>query len=328
MKKSDTRNFARNNPVGRFISRNAMILSALIVMGIVLSLISNSFFSSANVLSVLRQASTNAILSMSMAMVLIIGCIDLSISSSLALSGALCVIMINNGVPIYLALVVTLIFGAFCGLLNGAMAAFTDIPPFIITLATQQCFRGAAYLLTDGRTIMCYDETFTKIGAGSFLGIPVPVIIVLIVLVIAAIILSKSKFGRRMYAIGGNKSAAVYSGIKVKKVTVIVYVLTGTLASLAGIVLCSRTYSCQPTAGTGYECDAIAAAVLGGVSFNGGVGTAGGVMLGSLVIAFLNNGLNMLHVHAYWQTIAKGIVILIAVFFDTMKVDKMRGRKA
>lgn len=327
MKKSDTGNFARNNPVGRFISRNAMILSALIVMGIVLSLISSSFFSSANVLSVLRQASTNAILSMSMAMVLIIGCIDLSISSSLALSGALCVIMINNGVPIYLALAVTLVFGAFCGLLNGVMAAFTDIPPFIITLATQQCFRGAAYLLTDGRTIMCYDDTFTKIGAGSFLGIPVPVVIVLIVLVIAAIILSKSKFGRRMYAIGGNKSAAVYSGIKVKKVTVIVYVLTGTLASLAGIVLCSRTYSCQPTAGTGYECDAIAAAVLGGVSFNGGVGTAVGVMLGSLVIAFLNNGLNMLHVHAYWQTIAKGIVILIAVFFDTMKVEKMRGRK-
>lgn len=324
MKKSDTQSFARNNPFGRFISQNSMILSALIIMGIVLSLISSSFFSSANLLSVLRQASTNAILSMSMAMVLIIGCIDLSISSSLALSGALCVIMINNGVSIYLALIVTLAFGAFCGLLNGAMAAFTDIPPFIITLATQQCFRGAAYLLTDGRTIMCYDETFTQIGAGSFWGIPIPVIIVLIVFIIAAIILGKSKFGRRMYAIGGNKAAAIYSGIKVRKVTVIVYVLTGILASLAGIVLSSRTYSCQPTAGTGYECDAIAAAVLGGVSFNGGIGTAGGVMLGALVIAFLNNGLNMLHVHAYWQTIAKGIVILIAVFFDTIKVEKMR----
>ena len=174
---------------------------------------------------------------------------------------------------------------------------------------------------------MCYEPSFTNIGTGSILGLPIPVWIVIIVLAFVAILLGQSKFGRRMYAIGGNKSAAIYSGIKVQRISVVVYLLTGILAALAGVVLSSRTYSCQPTAGDGYECDAIAAAVLGGVSFNGGIGTAGGVLIGALVIAFLNNGLNMLHVQAYWQTIAKGIVILLAVYFDTLKMAKLgRGK--
>ena len=328
MNKSDLKRMAYNNPITRYFKRNAMILCALIVMGVLLSLISNSFFSKANLLSVLRQASTNTILSLAMAMVLIIGCIDLSISSVLALSGALCVMMINVGMPTYLALLITLAFGAFCGLLNGLLVAYTEIPPFIITLATQQCFRGTVYLLTDGRTIMCYEPSFTNIGTGSILGLPIPVWIVIIVLAFVAILLGQSKFGRRMYAIGGNKSAAIYSGIKVQRISVVVYLLTGILAALAGVVLSSRTYSCQPTAGDGYECDAIAAAVLGGVSFNGGIGTAGGVLIGALVIAFLNNGLNMLHVQAYWQTIAKGIVILLAVYFDTLKMAKLGRGKA
>ena len=316
-------NWLQNNPVTRYFKRNYSILIALVVMGLLLTLISSSFFSKSNFLSVLRQASTNSILSLAMAMVLIIGCIDLSVSSILGLGGALCVIMIGHNMPVAVALLLTVLFGALSGLINGSLVAFTKIPPFIITLATQQCFRGAAYLLTDGRTIMCYEDGFTMLGTGNLLGIPIPVVIVAVILAFVAMLLGKSKFGRRMYALGGNQAAAVYSGIKVRRIIIVVYILAGVLAAIAGIVLSSRTYSCQPTAGDGYEGDAIAAAVLGGVSFNGGIGTAGGVLIGSLIIAFLSNGLNMLHVQSYWQTIAKGLVILIAVYFDTLKTVKM-----
>lgn len=328
MNSNKFQSYLRNNFVTRYLKRNYSILIALIVMGMILTVISSSFFTSSNLWSVLRQASINTLLALAMAMVLIIGCIDLSVSSVLALSGALGVIMINNGIPVSIAMLLALGFGVVSGSLNGFLVAFTQIPPFIITLATQQCFRGAAYLVTNGRTIMCYEPAFTNLGSGNILGLPIPVLIVVLVLALVAMMLGKAKFGRRMYAVGGNKSAATYSGINVQRITVVVYILTGVLSALAGIVLASRTYSCQPTAGEGYECDAIAAAVLGGVSFTGGVGTAGGVLIGSLIIAFLNNGLNMLHVQSYWQTIAKGIVILIAVYFDTLKTDRLgRGMR-
>lgn len=321
MKPTDNNNVMMQS-VRKFLKRNSMILIALFILVLALTIFTDTFMTKDNLLSVIRQISVDSVLAFGMAMVLIIGCIDLSVSSMLALSGCVCVYMIEHGMPTELAILLTLAFGAGCGMVNGLIAAFTTIPAFIITLATQQVFRGAAYLMTNGKSIMCYDEKFSAMGTGYVGPIPILGIIIFICLILSSILLNKTKFGRGMYAIGGNKSAAIYAGIKVKKITCLVFVLTGILSSMSGIMLASRVYSAQPAAGTGYEGNAIAAAVLGGVSFNGGVGTIGGVLIGVFIIGFMNNGLNMLHVTSYWQIIIKGLLILLAVYLDTLRGSK------
>ena len=306
----------------KFLKRNSMILVALFLIILALSIFTTTFLTTDNILSVMRQISVDSVLAFGMALVLIIGCIDLSVGSVLALSGCVCVTLIEGGMPTEAAVIITLVFGAACGGINGLLATFTTIPSFIITLATQQCFRGAAYLMTNGKSIMCYDEKFSSIGTGYFGPIPILAIVIVICLVLLSILLNRTKFGRGMYAIGGNKSAAVYAGIKVKFITTMVFVFTGVMSAIAGIMLAARVYSAQPTSGAGYEGNAIAAAVLGGVSFSGGLGPAGGVMIGVLILGFMNNGLNMLHVTSYWQIIVKGLLILLAVYLDTLKSNK------
>ena len=306
----------------KFLKRNSMILVALFLIILALSIFTTTFLTTDNILSVMRQISVDSVLAFGMALVLIIGCIDLSVGSVLALSGCVCVTLIEGGMPTEAAVIITLVFGAACGGINGLLATFTTIPSFIITLATQQCFRGAAYLMTNGKSIMCYDEKFSSIGTGYFGPIPILAIVIVICLVLLSILLNRTKFGRGMYAIGGNKSTAVYAGIKVKFITTMVFVFTGVMSAIAGIMLAARVYSAQPTSGAGYEGNAIAAAVLGGVSFSGGLGTAGGVMIGVLILGFMNNGLNMLHVTSYWQIIVKGLLILLAVYLDTLKSNK------
>ncbi|WP_394924896.1 ABC transporter permease [uncultured Robinsoniella sp.] len=306
----------------KFLKRNSMILVALFLIILALSIFTTTFLTTDNILSVTRQISVDSVLAFGMALVLIIGCIDLSVGSVLALSGCVCVTLIEGGMPTEAAVIITLVFGAACGGINGLLATFTTIPSFIITLATQQCFRGAAYLMTNGKSIMCYDEKFSAIGTGYIGPIPILAIVIVICLVLLSMLLNRTKFGRGMYAIGGNKSAAVYAGIKVKFITTMVFVFTGVMSAIAGIMLASRVYSAQPTSGAGYEGNAIAAAVLGGVSFIGGLGTAGGVMIGVLILGFMNNGLNMLHVTSYWQIIVKGLLILLAVYLDTLKSNK------
>lgn len=306
--------------IQKFLKRNSMILTALLLLVLALSLFTDTFLTVDNILSVMRQISIDAVLAFGMALVLIIGCIDLSVGSVLALSGCLCVAMIETGgVPTEAAIIITLVFGAFCGLINGVLATFTTIPSFIITLATQQCFRGAAYLMTNGKSIMCYEEKFSSIGTGTAGPIPILALVIFVCLIFTSVLLGRTKFGRGMYAIGGNKKAAIYAGVNVKLITACVFVFTGIMSAMSGIMLASRVYSAQPTSGSGYECNAIAAAVLGGVSFSGGIGTAGGVMIGVLIIGFMNNGLNMLHVTSYWQIIIKGLLILLAVYLDTLR---------
>ena len=306
----------------KFLKRNSMILVALFLIILALAIFTTTFLTTDNILSVMRQISVDSVLAFGMALVLIIGCIDLSVGSVLALSGCVCVTLIEGGMPTEAAVIITLLFGAACGGINGLLATFTTIPSFIITLATQQCFRGAAYLMTNGKSIMCYDEKFSAIGTGYIGPIPILAIVIVICLVLLSLLLNRTKFGRGMYAIGGNKSAAVYAGIKVKFITTMVFVFTGVMSAIAGIMLASRVYSAQPTSGAGYEGNAIAAVVLGGVSFSGGLGTAGGVMIGVLILGFMNNGLNMLHVTSYWQIIVKGLLILLAVYLDTLKSNK------
>lgn len=298
------------------------ILIGLVVLFLFLSVATDSFLSTKNMLQVLRQICINGLLAFGMTFVLIIGGIDLTVGSVVAISGVSVVIMLNSGVPLPVALVVALLLGAIVGLLNGGIIALTGMPPFIVTLSLQGTIRGIAYVITDGRSVSCDNAVFNAIGNGYLFGIPIPIYIVAFVMIVISILLYYKRFGRRMYAVGGNITAAGFSGIHVKKIMVQVYVLSGVLSALAGIILASRMYSGQPASGQAYESDAIAAAVLGGTSFNGGIGTVGGTLIGALVIGFLTNGLNLLHISSYVQMIIKGLVIIGAVGIDILKNRK------
>ena len=320
--KHEKPNVLVDNPLGSFIKRNMGILIGLVVLFLFLSVATDSFLSTKNMLQVLRQICINGLLAFGMTFVLIIGGIDLTVGSVVAISGVSVVIMLNSGVPLPVALVDALLLGAIVGLLNGGIIALTGMPPFIVTLSLQGTIRGIAYVITDGRSVSCDNAVFNAIGNGYLFGIPIPIYIVAFVMIVISILLYYTRFGRRMYAVGGNITAAGFSGIHVKKIMVQVYVLSGVLSALAGIILASRMYSGQPASGQAYESDAIAAAVLGGTSFNGGIGTVGGTLIGALVIGFLTNGLNLLHISSYVQMIIKGLVIIGAVGIDILKNRK------
>lgn len=308
-----------------YVKDNLGILVGFFVLCLVLSILSDAFLTGANISNVLRQASTNANLAVGMTIALIICGIDLSVGSVLALSGTLTAgLIVNNNVPVGIAIVIGLTVGTFLGFINGQIISRTGMPPFIVTLAMMQIARGVVYVYTNGMPVRVMTESFNAVGSGYVGPIPLPVLYSAILMITVGIILSKTKLGRRIYAVGGNRDAAKFSGISIAKVEVFTYTLTAFLSALSGIVLCARMYSGQPTVGIGFELDAIAAAVLGGTSFSGGIGRIGGTLIGVLVIAVLNNGLNLMNVNSFWQSIAKGLVILIAVYFDLAKKKKSK----
>ena len=297
------------NAVKIYFKENLGIIVAFLVLCVFLSVFPKT--------SALRQISTNLFLACGMTMVIILGGIDLSVGSIIALSGCIsagCVARYNLPLPI--ALLMGLLVGLLVGMFNGAVISKTTIPAFIVTLATMNIAKGLAYVYTGGSPVRVVTKEWQFLGAG-YVGIfPTPVVILVIVLIITAIIMNKTKMGRHMYAVGGNQQAAEFSGIKVEKVKFFVHAFSGLMAGLAGIVLASRMYSGQPTAGDGAEMDAIAAVVVGGTSMAGGSGKIGGTIIGGLIIGVLNNGLNLLNVNSFWQYVVKGVVILLAVFLD------------
>lgn len=308
------------NAVKIYFKENLGIIVAFLVLCVFLSVFpktSGSFFTRQNIFNVLRQISTNLFLACGMTMVIILGGIDLSVGSIIALSGCIsagCVARYNLPLPI--ALLMGLLVGLLVGMFNGAVISKTTIPAFIVTLATMNIAKGLAYVYTGGSPVRVVTKEWQFLGAG-YVGIfPTPVVILVIVLIITAIIMNKTKMGRHMYAVGGNQQAAEFSGIKVEKVKFFVHAFSGLMAGLAGIVLASRMYSGQPTAGDGAEMDAIAAVVVGGTTMAGGSGKIGGTIIGGLIIGVLNNGLNLLNVNSFWQYVVKGVVILLAVFLD------------
>ena len=308
------------NAVKIYFKENLGIIVAFLVLCVFLSVFpktSGSFFTRQNIFNVLRQISTNLFLACGMTMVIILGGIDLSVGSIIALSGCIsagCVARYNLPLPI--ALLMGLLVGLLVGMFNGAVISKTTIPAFIVTLASMNIAKGLAYVYTGGSPVRVVTKEWQFLGAG-YVGIfPTPVVILVIVLIITAIIMNKTKMGRHMYAVGGNQQAAEFSGIKVEKVKFFVHAFSGLMAGLAGIVLASRMYSGQPTAGDGAEMDAIAAVVVGGTSMAGGSGKIGGTIIGGLIIGVLNNGLNLLNVNSFWQYVVKGVVILLAVFLD------------
>ncbi|AKU26511.1 ribose ABC transporter permease [Geobacillus sp. LC300] len=297
-------------------------LIGLFLLCIVLSILSDDFLTMDNWLNLLRQVSINALIAFGMTFVILTGGIDLSVGSVLALSSAITAGMMAQGMNGFVAILVGLLAGMVMGVLNGVIITKGKVAPFIATLATMTAFRGLTLVYTDGRPITGFasdDIMFQMIGRGYFFGIPVPIILMLTVYIALYVVLKKTTFGRHTYAIGGNEEASRLSGLRVDRLKIYVYALTGALSALAGLILTSRLNSAQPTAGTAYELDAIAAVVLGGTSLSGGRGWIFGTLVGALIIGVLNNGLNLLNVSSFYQQVIKGAVILLAVLLDRRK---------
>lgn len=307
------------------LKNNIGIIAVLVILFVILSFISPVFLTSSNLITVLQQITINVFLALGMTLVIILGGIDLSVGAIVALSGTLTVgFIVNSGIPVYAAILLGVLLGGLIGLLNGFVIAQFKLPPFIVTLASMYIAQGIAYIYSGGQAARITNDAFTNIGTVRIFGfIPLPVVYMVILVAIFIILLSKTKFGTYVYAIGGNREAARLSGVPSKKVEISVYVLTGVLAAFAGIVLAARMYSGQPSVGQGYELDAIAACVLGGVSMAGGRGRISGTVFGAIVIGVVSNGLNLLGVNSFWQLLVMGLIILIAVIIDAQKGKKL-----
>ncbi|EKG0007213.1 ribose ABC transporter permease [Vibrio cholerae] len=295
-------------------------LIALLFLVVVVSFLNPNFFTVDNLLNILRQTSVNAIIAVGMTLVILTAGIDLSVGSVLALCGAFAATLVAMEVPVLVAVPTALLAGAALGAISGIIIAKGKVQAFIATLVTMTLLRGVTMVYTDGRPISTgftdTADTFAWFGTGYALDIPVPVWLMVVVFASAWYLLNHTRFGRYVYAVGGNESATRLSGINVDRVKIGVYAICGLLAALAGIIVTSRLSSAQPTAGMGYELDAIAAVVLGGTSLMGGKGRIMGTLIGALIIGFLNNALNLLDVSSYYQMIAKAVVILLAVLVD------------
>jgi ribose/xylose/arabinose/galactoside ABC-type transport system permease subunit len=291
------------------------IAFALLVM--VLGIISPPFFNPSNIINILRQTSVNGIIAIGMTLIIITGGIDLSVGSLLALSAVIATSFAHPGdwplvVPVFLGLLV----GLGGGLVNGLLVAKKRMAPFIVTLGMMTAARGLALVYTNGRPVINLSDGYNNIGGGYIAGLPVPVLVFTGIVALGAFVLHYTRFGRYIFAVGGNELAAKVSGIDTDKIKISVYAITGALAGLAGVVLSSRVMSGSASTGQGYELDAIAAVVIGGTSLKGGVGTIAGTVVGALIIGVMNNGLDLMNVSSYWQQIVKGLIIVLAVMLD------------
>lgn len=293
-------------------------LLALAVIIILLSILSPDFRSIDNFLSLIRQATINGLIAFGMTAVILTGGIDLAVGSTLAFCTSLCAMMISSGVNVLLAMLTALAVGVILGGISGVMVSYGKLQPFIATLITMTVYRGVTMIMTGGKPIsrLGNDKLLVGIGRGEFLKIPIPVWILIIVFFIFLFILKKMTIGRKIYAVGSNDKAAALAGVNISSVKIFVYSLSGLVSALAGIILLSRLGSAQPTLGDGYELDAIAAVAVGGCSMSGGKGQIYGTLIGVLIIAVLNNGLNIMGVASYYQDVVRGIVILLAVLTD------------
>lgn len=297
------------------------VLIALFALIIVIGIIRPEFRTVDNFLSLLRQSSINGFIAFGMTCVILTGGIDLSVGSVLALTSAFCAYFLTHGVPAGAAMLLALVIGVGFGVISGTLVTAGRLQPFIATLITQIVFRGFTMIFTEGKPISNLGDSFLFkfLGKGNLFGIPFPVILFIIAFVVIWFVLEKTTFGRRLYATGSNASAAKLAGVNINKTKLYAYAISGGFAALSGLVLLSRLGSAQPLAGDGYELDAIAAVALGGTSMNGGRGRIWGTFVGVLIIAVLNNGLNILGVSSYWQEVVKGLVILIAVLSDSKR---------
>lgn len=296
------------------------IIIAFIILCIVLSIASPSFLTVTNILNILRQVSIIGIIAVGMTFVIINGGIDLSVGSVLALSAVVATSFAHpDTYPLFVPIILGMLVGALCGAVNGFVIAKWNVAPFIVTLGMMTVARGLTLVYTGGRPIIDLSESYINLGGGYIAGIPIPIIFFILTSLIGTFILKYTKFGRYVFAVGGNERATRVSGINVKWIKISVYSIVGLTAGLAGILLSSRVMTGSPVLGTMYELDAIAAVVIGGTSLAGGLGSVGGTVLGVLIVGVLNNGLDLLNVSSYYQQILKGLIIVLAVLLDQKK---------
>ena len=292
-------------------------LIGLLLLCLVLWILTPHFLTVSNLLNIVQQTSINAIVAAGMTFVIISGGIDLSVGSIVALSGVALGALLQGGQPAMVAIPAALAAGTACGLLNGLLISFGRLPPFIVTLGMMSVARGAALVFTEGRPVSGFSAGFRWLATGSVGFVPAPVLVMLIVYAIAHFVLTRTTFGRYVYAIGGNEEATRLSGVAVRFHKTAVYCVAGLMSAVAAIVLTARLNSAQPIAGMMYELDAIAATVIGGTSLLGGEGSLGGTLIGALIMGVLRNGLNLLGVSSFLQQIVIGVVIVVAVLVDT-----------
>lgn len=299
----------------------------LIFIGIFIlaSLVSDTFLTANNLTNVLRQVVVVSLLACGVTFIIILGHIDVSLGSVLALCGTVAASVMSITQNIYLALLAGIVAGILTGVINGVVVTYFRIPSFIMTLAMTTAARGGILLYTDGIPVSDLGN-FQVIGQGSIGPVPISVLILLAIVGISWVLLNRTKFGRHVYAVGGNSKAALASGINTNKIIRRAFIFNGILAAIAGIVLMSRINSGQPAGGVGYEFDAITAVVVGGTSLMGGSGTIVGTLIGSMIIGVINNILNLLNVSSYWQQIIKGLIIAVAVILD-VKTKNAKGAK-
>jgi len=301
----------------RELLRRSSVVLILLALCVVLTLLSNRFLTASNLLNVALQTSIMAIVAIGMTFTILTGGIDLSVGSVVALCGALAAgLIVRDGLNTYLAIGLALLVGGALGVVSGLLIVKGNIPPFVATLSVMAVGRGLTLVYTQGRPIAGLGESFVFWGTGKVGPIPVPVLILALVFVGAYVVLTRTRFGLYVYAIGGNEETARLAGINTEWIKIAVYVVSGLTSALTGVLLTARLWSAQPTAGVGLELDAIAAPVLGGTSLFGGVGSVGGTLVGAFIMGVLSNGLNLLEVSAYYQRVIKGVVFILAVMLD------------
>ena len=295
----------------------------LIVLFIALTIATPHFLTAINLASVARQTAVINIMALGMTLVIITGGIDLSVGSILAIAGLFGTMAIKDGYPIPIAIIIGIATGLLCGFLNGLMITQLRINAFIVTLGTLEAYRGLALVVSKGLPVHEIPDSFSFLGDGNLLGIPFSLLLLALCALLMHFVLEHTKLGRYAFAIGSNSAAAYYAGVPIKFHLTAVYAIAGMLAGLAGMIEASRLMTGQPTAGQGYELQAIAAVVIGGGSLQGGEGSVMGTLIGAFITGLLSNGSDLLGVNPYWQQVIIGAVIIVAVAFDELRKRKL-----
>lgn len=300
----------------KFNLRDAGTLIGLLIIIITFSFLSPVFFTIPNLLNILQQSSINALIALGMTLVIISGGIDLSVGPTAALSAVLGATMMVAGVPVPLAILATLGIGAICGVFSGSLVAYAGLQPFIVTLGGLSLFRAVALIYTGGNPVFGIPTEFRSLINSEIFGIPTPIVIVAVIALVLWTVMNKTPLGEYILAVGGNEEAARVAGVPVKRTKVTVFVISGTLASLASLILIGRLGAAEPTIGNLWELDAIAAAAIGGASLMGGKGSVIGTIIGAIILGALRNGLTLLNIQAFYQLLATGLIIIIAMLID------------
>jgi ribose transport system permease protein len=295
------------------------LLALLVLLWVILSVSTTSFASANNISNLLRQGSMIAILAVGQTFVIITGGIDLSVGAVVGFATVIAAMLINAGIPVFLAILITLLVGVAIGLFHGFGIVKMGLPPFIITLATLTSLRGIGLLMTNGNSISINNDAFQEFSRNSFLGVPNLFWMVILVGIPAYIFLHHSRWGRYLFSVGSNAEASRLSGVNVQRTIYMAYTLSGLCAAFVGVLLASRIGIGNPTQAEGWELQAIASSVIGGTSLFGAVGSVHGPLLGAFILATINNGANLLNVNAFWQRIITGVLIIVIVYFDGLR---------